>query len=294
MALNAIRFLSIVGLLLVFSSSIFVMVTDVQAFNRFQIGHQTSSLDSTSNSTNIDVDYISGSTVPNQAAGIFWAVLNRLLIIFQVIILLLSEVGWPAIFFETYFPVLGREFGLGALGIFQCLIGAAVLSHHTDNFTLVAAFFLFSIGCVNMLVGLIFRESAKVKRSILRWKSDSKSVLPVDNRPVFASPTPTYVANVFGATHDLEKGYNSDEEYDTWRSGSGKSGYGFGRQGEKAASLKGYFVSKPVESLPRYAPARPPSLSSGSETSSAPSSRPSTPTSSRPVTPVFKSSPTAL
>lgn len=59
--------------------------------------------------------------MPNQAAGIFWAVLNRLLIIGQVVVLILSEVGWPAAFFDRFFPVLGKDFGLGALGVIQCL-----------------------------------------------------------------------------------------------------------------------------------------------------------------------------
>ena len=59
--------------------------------------------------------------MPNQPAGAFWAVLNRLLIIFQAIVLIMSEVGWPAPFFDTYFPVLGQSFGLGALGIIQGL-----------------------------------------------------------------------------------------------------------------------------------------------------------------------------
>jgi hypothetical protein len=59
--------------------------------------------------------------VPNQIGGVFWAIINRLLIIFQVIILILSEVGWPAAFFDRFFPVLGTQFGLGALGIFQGL-----------------------------------------------------------------------------------------------------------------------------------------------------------------------------
>ena len=63
----------------------------------------------------------SSSTVPNQPAGAFWAVLNRLLIIFQVIALILSEIGWPVAFFNRYFPVLGSDFGLGALGVMQCL-----------------------------------------------------------------------------------------------------------------------------------------------------------------------------
>jgi hypothetical protein len=68
-----------------------------------------------------DVVHPSGTTVPNQPAGVFWAVLNRLLIIGQVFILFLSEVGWPATFFDRFFPVLGRDFGLGALGTIQCL-----------------------------------------------------------------------------------------------------------------------------------------------------------------------------
>lgn len=33
------------------------------------------------------------STVPNQPAGVFWAVLNRLLIIGQTVVLILSELG---------------------------------------------------------------------------------------------------------------------------------------------------------------------------------------------------------
>jgi hypothetical protein len=59
--------------------------------------------------------------VPHQPAGAFWAVVNRCLIVFQVIVLVLSEIGWPSALFKTYFPVLGDDFGLGALGIAQCL-----------------------------------------------------------------------------------------------------------------------------------------------------------------------------
>jgi len=111
---------------------------DVRAVNEF-----TATKESGNNSADInailDNDYIQyagfpyrlvclmltrlfrGSTVPNQPAGVFWAIVNRLLIIFQIIALILAEVGWPAVFFERYFPVLGRSFGLGALGIFQGL-----------------------------------------------------------------------------------------------------------------------------------------------------------------------------
>lgn len=65
--------------------------------------------------------YLSYSTVPNEPAGEFWAILNLLLIIFQVMALILSEIGWPMAFFNRFFPVLGSEFGLGPLGVIECL-----------------------------------------------------------------------------------------------------------------------------------------------------------------------------
>lgn len=231
-------------MLLAFSSSIFVLVNDIQAVNHFQ-NHAT-------DATTQDCDYIEyvanivmlkplvaneftfrGSTVPNQPAGVFWAVVNRLLIIFQVIILILSEVGWPAAFFDRYFPVLGRAFGLGPIGIFQCLLGAAILSHHVDDFSLVAGFFLFSLGCLNMLLGLIFRESAKTRRSIAEWRAEAKGALPSsrDMRPTFARPNSTFVPSFFK---------NGSEKSD------GKPGFGFGAQGEKAAGLRGTHCSLPV------------------------------------------------
>ncbi|KAG6841787.1 hypothetical protein C0991_006671 [Blastosporella zonata] len=167
----------------------------------------------------------------------------------------MSEFGWPSRFFDHYFPVLGKDFGLGALGVMQCLIGAAILSHRVDTFTLVAAFFLFSIGCLNILVGLIWRASAKSKRSVTSWREHAKSALPthvagVDVRPAMsaatsaASAAPSVISSMFTG---------SDRASQT---GSSKSGFGFGRQGEKAAGLQGYLISKPIESLPRYAAAK--------------------------------------
>ena len=64
----------------------------------------------------------------------------------------MSEIGLLYKFFDRFFPVLGTDFGLGPVGLFQGFIGAAVLSHHVDDFSLVAAFFLFSIACINMLL----------------------------------------------------------------------------------------------------------------------------------------------
>jgi len=119
-ALNVIRIISIVSLVLVFASNIETLVHDVVAVNDFIAAAKGS--DPTANNTQVqNSDYILGSTVPNQPAGAFWAVLNRLLIIGQTTVLFLSEFGWPSVFFERFFPILGKDFGLGPLGLMQCL-----------------------------------------------------------------------------------------------------------------------------------------------------------------------------
>jgi len=254
MGLNAVRALSLVSLVLVFSSTILVMVTNIKAVNAFNANRD--------NSTLLNCDYIEGSSVPNQPAGVFWAVVASLLIICQTIILGLSEVGWPMAFFDRYFPVLGSEFGLGALGIFQCLISTQILSHHVDDFTLVSAFFLFALGCLNMLLGLIFRESAKAKRSISSWRAEVKGVLPSsqDNRPVFVNNSES-VSRAFSPTgeksHYVKRQDSAASDNRSWRSAE-KTGYGFGRQGEKSAALRGFILQKPAESLPRYMTPPPP------------------------------------
>jgi hypothetical protein len=147
--LNIVRLLSITTLLLVFASSIDTMVNDVHAVQRGQTAFMVVSND-TSTDTNstayVECDYIGcvartpklnpqpccstfpylpsffrNSTVPNQPAGPFWAILNRLFIIFQCILLLLSEVGWPDRFFSSFLPVLGSEYGVFILGSIECL-----------------------------------------------------------------------------------------------------------------------------------------------------------------------------
>ncbi|KAG6334518.1 hypothetical protein ID866_4571 [Astraeus odoratus] len=265
--LNAVRVLSIVSLLLVFASSIFVMVKDIEAVNSFEAAKQSGNVTS---EDLVNCDYIENSTVPNQLGGVFWAIVNRLLIIFQVIILIMSEVGWPATFFDRFFPVLGTDFGLGALGIFQGLIGAAVLSQHVDDFTFVAAFFLFVLGCINMLLGLIFRESAKDRRSITAWRNEDRNVLPTHSSVanLNRSATASSAQSSMSSTVYDEKARDLAE----FGAARGRAGYGFGRQGEKAAAMKGFLISKPIESLPRYA-ARPTSAPSVSSRSPSPQPR---------------------
>jgi hypothetical protein len=277
--LNAIRVIGIISLILVFASSILVMVMDVIAVNTFLEDAKTSG-------TPVDqllegCDYIDNSTVPNQTGGVFWAVVNQLLIITQVIILILSECSWPMSAFDRFFPVLGTEFGLGPLGIFECLIGATILSHFVDDFTLVAAFFLFSIGCLNILLGLVFGPKAKQKRSIRAWRSGSDDILPPvgEKRPTFSRPDSSYIASFFKPSEKQDGAPFANNK---------TSGLGFGRNAEKAAGLKGFLISKPLESLSTYSPPHNQSRSVRSRPGSG-SSIYSTSSANAPV-PQFKSS----
>ncbi len=80
-----------------------------------------------------DCDYFEYSTVPDQTGGPFWSILNRIFIskrlsynrligvVFECMLLTLSEVGVPKRFFEQFLPILGPAHGLGSLGAFQAL-----------------------------------------------------------------------------------------------------------------------------------------------------------------------------
>jgi len=243
-ALNIVRALSILALLLVFATSVIVVVDDIKAVNDFTNGNFNVTAFDDGNS-----EYIPHSTVPNQAGGPFWAVLNRIFIIFQTIVLVLSEIGWPMAFFDRFFPVLGRDFGVGALGVMQCLIGASVLSHYLGDFPLVTAFFLFSVGCLNILVGLIFRQKAKDKRSILSWRERRKDVLPTHVRGVDIRPVTGALSSMLNRSEDKEKAFGPARAPS---SASSQPGMGFGRQGEKVAALKGFILTKPAESVAKH------------------------------------------
>lgn len=174
------------------------------------------------------------STVPNQTGGVFWAVVNQLLIITQVIILILSECSWPMSAFDRFFPVLGTAFGLGPLGVFECLIGATILSHFVDDFALVTAFFLFALGCLNMLLGLVFGVKAKQKRSIRAWRSNPDDVLPPVGQkiPTFTRPDSSYMASFF-------KSSEKKQTFDSQQTTDYTSGFGFGTNAGKPPGLKG-------------------------------------------------------
>lgn len=131
----------------------------------------------------------------------------------------------------------------------------AVSSLHSYQMAELTSCFL-AVG-LNIFLGLFFRASAKGYRSISSWREEKEGALPRHHT---------------GSTAQV---HFMDGPSRSASIASQKTGYGFGRQGEKAANLKGtcelcsflcqttdamvfpvlgFMISKPVESLTRYAP----------------------------------------
>ena len=133
-----------------------------------------------------------------------------------------------------------------------------------DEFSLVSAFFLFSVGCLNIFLGLVFRESAKPRRTLAAWRGrflgPDDGVLPTASssrkgRPNSTGPRPLVMSS--GVWEKEHEAYGGGAGADTSRAGSlssQKSGMGFGRQGEKAALARGFTLQRPAEALPTYVP----------------------------------------
>ncbi|KZO97575.1 hypothetical protein CALVIDRAFT_74517 [Calocera viscosa TUFC12733] len=274
---NAVRFFSILTLLLVFSSNILVLYQDITAIREAASdSSSTVSSNSTSSAADdmVECDYLDYSTVPNQPAGAFWAILNRLFILFQCIIILWSELGFWEGVLKEYMPILGPDFGVWTIGAMQCMISAVVLSHHVDEFPLVSAFFLFSVGCLNIIIGLIFRAKMKQERILFNFlgktkstiKSGTTSLLPKfgnddddDSAKRFSQGVkkPAFLSGVRGKisrpmpnslseTHNGGYGFTDPKPQDP-------KPWGFGWQGQKVAEYNGAIISEPASTLPKYA-----------------------------------------
>ncbi|ORX37317.1 hypothetical protein BD324DRAFT_625675 [Kockovaella imperatae] len=243
--LNVLRALSIIALILCLSANIVTMVDDIKAIKAYN-----------SNEQDLDCDYVEYSTVPDQTGGAFWSILNRIFIVFECILLTLSEIGIPKRLFENFLPILGPAHGLGCLGIFQALIGAQVLSHYSTTFPQVSSWLLFIIGCLNILAGLVFRSGGKTKRLIFSWENVT-SLTPQTRMAATAWDMVTE-KRVYPKASQSNLSRQTSQHSDTplvpehTVPGARFGGFGFGRQGEKAAADRGFKISRPMESLPRY------------------------------------------
>jgi len=64
------------------------------------------------------------------------------------------------------------------------------------------------------------------------------------------SNPPSFISNMYTGKSASSDEFDNKGDNEKERMAS----FGFGRQGEKAAGLKGFLIAKPVESLPRYMP----------------------------------------
>lgn len=122
--LNAVRLLSIASILLATAASIFIFVTDFSAYKLFWDAATQPGFDIPD--AVVEMPYIPNSTVPNQPGGVFWSIGSRIVICLLLLVLAASEFGWASTHFSIQFPVLGREFGVGPLGVFQLSIGVTI------------------------------------------------------------------------------------------------------------------------------------------------------------------------
>lgn len=251
--LNVVRALSLVALVLVLASNVLIMVQDVNAVrspgSNVHVNVTTGTNTTHADEELADCEYFEGSTVPHTPAGPFWAVLNRILILIQVILLIFSEIGWPNAFFTRFLPFLNDEHGVGAIGVLECLIGAQVNSHAVADFPMVVAFLLFSIGCLNLILALVFGKAAKSHRSILSWRQ--RDTLPKTSADLARAvsqkshSSPAWSGSSIFNEKPNDRQPSVDGYHNTSPPRYGYT-YGFGKQGEKQAAQDGYVLNKPV------------------------------------------------
>lgn len=116
-----------------------------------------------------------------------------------------------------------------------------------------------------MLVGLIFREKVKPRRSFTAWKERAKDVLPapvtagagkgLEAARAFGFKPPHVVEDFFNGP--IRPEHTGDSGISRSTTTTSKSGLGFGRQAEKAAAeTEGsrVLLTRHLGQLPKYTP----------------------------------------
>lgn len=109
-----------------------------------------------------------------------------------------------------------------------------------------------------MLCGLIFRAKARPRRAIFDFKERAKDAQDMLPPPLGAAVSigTNIFTNLHNKNKDAETGSvgSTEKGTDSLRGLPERfQGKGFGRAAEKATGGKGLFISRPLESLPRYA-----------------------------------------
>jgi len=160
--LNVLRGLSMLSLLFVFIANFLILAQDIQAL------HNETHATTAAVAEDEECDYVGASSIPNQAAGTFRAFFIIALNIVEIVVLFLSETGFPASFFRKWIPCLDNEHSLVGLGVLQLLLAAQMMSHFLEPYPLVATFFLLFAGIFNILT--MYFDRPKFFRSYAFWK----------------------------------------------------------------------------------------------------------------------------
>jgi hypothetical protein len=120
-------------------------------------------------------------------------------------------------------------------------IGATVLSFHVDFFARFTSYFLITIGCINaFILGLIFRQHIKLRRSLTSWRERAKDVIPTKVAGVNVAPIIDHVPD---AIHAFRAGKGDSQKDNNGKTTMFTNGMGFGKEGQKFAGLNGRFFS---------------------------------------------------
>jgi hypothetical protein len=86
---------------------------------------------------------------------------------------------------------------------------------------------------------------------LLSWRNKAPALPAHVERAATVASVATDVASDMYASWKSKRGDDVEKQDEKAQSGHG---YGFGRQAEKYAERKGFTISKPIETLPKYAP----------------------------------------
>lgn len=165
--LNALRLVSLVVIILVFTTLIMGLIEDIRDY------HNDANMDEARTD---DCAYVPGTSIPMQTWGIFWVEFHRALLLVGVIALFFAELSWFGISrleqaSQVWFPILSRTRGLAALGCVHVVIATSILSHYLDEFPLVVSWMLFVIGLCYLCLGVAFHShQLKDGRSLFSQK----------------------------------------------------------------------------------------------------------------------------
>lgn len=192
LGLNTLRIVSLVVIILVFTTLIMGLVEDIRDYHSDAIMDEALA---------DDCAYVPGTSIPMQTWGIFWVELHRALLLLGVVALFLAELSWLRIArleqaAQIWFPVLSRTRGLAALGIVHVVIATSILSHYLDEFPLVVSWMMFVIGMCYVCLGLAF-HSHPLK--------DGRSLFSQKRRQFVKGHGQEHIHRTFGR----EKGYGA-------------------------------------------------------------------------------------